>query len=229
MSETMFAQALMSGLEKRPSRLSSDHVSDPRKYPAQAPYTLPKPVHPFPRRQRPSAGQQSQSVNVSLKPLKGSDNLDLPNQSINTTVLDLKAQYADKFSLDKTKIKVLLNKRPCADLKTLKDILADPLPAKADFSIMLLAGASTPSQASTPVPASPVVKPEESQKLPPDSAPLSEHAQAEAEALPHAHDNAAQMLKSDEFWADLKDFLVQRLRDESQGERLTRLFRQASA
>lgn len=37
MSETMFAKALMSGLEKRPSRLSSDHVSDPRKYPAQAP------------------------------------------------------------------------------------------------------------------------------------------------------------------------------------------------
>lgn len=93
---------------------------------------------------------------------------------------------------------------------------------------MLLAGASTPSQASTPAPASPAVKPEDSQKLPPDSAPLSEHAQAEAEALPHAHDTATQMLQSDEFWADLKDFLVQRLRDEDQGERLVRLFRSAS-
>lgn len=40
MSETMFAKALMSGLEKRPSRLSSDHVSDPRKYPAQAPVCI---------------------------------------------------------------------------------------------------------------------------------------------------------------------------------------------
>lgn len=40
MSETMFAQALMSGLEKRPTRLSSDHVSDPRKYPAQAPVSI---------------------------------------------------------------------------------------------------------------------------------------------------------------------------------------------
>ncbi|THX10694.1 hypothetical protein D6D13_05202 [Aureobasidium pullulans] len=228
MSETMFAKALMSGLEKRPSRLSSDHVSDPRKYPAQAPYTLPKPVHPFPRRQRPAAGGQSQSVNVTLKPLKGSDQLDLPSQSPNTTVLDLKSQYAEKFSLDKTKIKVLLNKRPCTDLKTLKDILPDPLPAQADFSLMFLAGASTPSTASTPAPASPVVKPQDSQKLPPDSAPLSEHAQAEAEALPHAHDTATQMLQSDEFWADLKDFLVQRLRDEDQGERLIRLFRGAS-
>jgi hypothetical protein len=40
MSETMFAQALMSGLEKRPTRLSSDHVSDARKYPAQAPVSI---------------------------------------------------------------------------------------------------------------------------------------------------------------------------------------------
>jgi hypothetical protein len=36
----MFAQALMSGLEKRPTRLSSDHVSDARKYPAQAPVRI---------------------------------------------------------------------------------------------------------------------------------------------------------------------------------------------
>ncbi|KAG9742742.1 hypothetical protein KCU59_g6843, partial [Aureobasidium melanogenum] len=169
-----------------------------------------------------------QAINVTLKPLKGSDQLDLPSQSLNTTILDLKNQYAQKYSLDKTKIKLLMNKRPCTDLKTLKDVLPDPLPVKADFSVMLLAGASTPLQASTPAPASPVVKADNSQKLPPDSAPLSEHAQAEAEALPHAHDTATQMLQSDEFWADLKDFLVQRLRDENQGERLVRLFRSAS-
>jgi hypothetical protein len=36
------------------------------------------------------------------------------------------------------------------------------------------------------------------------------------------------MLQNDEFWADLKDFLVQRLRDEDQGERLVGLFRKAS-
>jgi hypothetical protein len=36
----MFAQALISGLEKRPTRLSSDHVSDARKYPAQAPVRI---------------------------------------------------------------------------------------------------------------------------------------------------------------------------------------------
>lgn len=39
MSETMFAKAIMAGLDKRPSRLASDHVSDPRKYPAQTPVT----------------------------------------------------------------------------------------------------------------------------------------------------------------------------------------------
>lgn len=193
-----------------------------------AQYTLPKPVHPFPRRQRPAAGQQPQSVNVTLKALKGSDQIQLPDQSPNTTVLDLKNHYAQKYSLDVSKIKVLLNKRPCTDLKTLKDLLSDPLPPQADFSIMLLGGASTSSPAPTPAPASPAQQVPDPQTLPPDSAPLSEHAQAEADIIPHAHDTATQMLQSDEFWTDLKDFLVQRLRDEDQGERLIRLFRQAS-
>jgi hypothetical protein len=187
---------------------------------------LPKPVHPFPRRQRRATGQVPQTVNVSLKPLKGSDQLHLASQSPNTTVLDIKSAYAEKFKLDKTKIKVLLNKRPCTDLKTLQDMLPDPLPEQADFSIMLLAGASIPSSAACSL-APPATQFPEPQTLPLDPAPGSEHAQAEAEALPHAHDNAKQMLQSDEFWADVQDFLTQRLRDQSQGQRLATLFRKA--
>lgn len=165
---------------------------------------------------------------MTLKPLKGTDKLDLTAQSPNTTILDLKTQYAQKFSLEVSKIKVLLSRKPCADLKTLKDLLTDPLPQQAEFSIMLLAGASVSSPAPSPAPASPAIQVPDPQTLPPDSAPLSEHAMAEADAGPHANDTASQMLQSDEFWTDLKDFLVQRLRDESQGERLVRVFRQAS-
>ena len=40
MSETMFAKAILSNLDKRPIKLGSDHVSDPRKYPAQSPVSL---------------------------------------------------------------------------------------------------------------------------------------------------------------------------------------------
>ena len=93
---------------------------------------------------------------------------------------------------------------------------------------MLLAGASVSSPAPSPAPASPAIQVPDPQTLPPDSAPLSEHAMAEADAGQRANDTASQMLQSDEFWTDLKDFLVQRLRDESQGERLVRVFRQAS-
>ena len=59
------------------------------------------------------------------------------------------------------------------------------------------------------------------------SAPDSEKAQAEAEATeqPTAVEG---ILKTDEFWADLKGFLVQRLNDEKEGERLGKLFREAA-
>jgi len=37
MSEDSFARAFLTSIERKPIRLSSDHVSDPKKYPAQSP------------------------------------------------------------------------------------------------------------------------------------------------------------------------------------------------
>lgn len=37
MSETAFAKAFMSSMDRKPVRMSSDYVADPRKYPAQSP------------------------------------------------------------------------------------------------------------------------------------------------------------------------------------------------
>jgi len=36
-----------------------------------------------------------------------------------------------------------------------------------------------------------------------------------------------EVLKTEEFWGDLKGFLVQRLKDESEGERVAGVFRKA--
>lgn len=164
-----------------------------------------------------------------------SESMNLTEQPVDTTVLDLKNQYAAKSGLDVTKIRVLLNKRPCSDLKTLKDLLPDSTTAQIDFTLMIVGGASsTPSAPSTPAVSSPAVEiPDPTAKAAPlsastDPAPLSEHAASNSESAAHAADTPKEMLKSDEFWSDLKAFLVQRLKNESEAERLTTLFTQAA-
>jgi len=37
MSEVTFAKSFLATLDKRPIKLTADHVSDPRKYPGQSP------------------------------------------------------------------------------------------------------------------------------------------------------------------------------------------------
>ena len=64
----------------------------------------------------------------------------------------------------------------------------------------------------------------------PDSrspAPESEKANVEAEQAGHAETTAQEVLRTEEFWADLKGFLAQRLRDEEEGEKLGRVFKEA--
>lgn len=163
-----------------------------------------------------------------------SEPLSLPSQPLDTTVLDLKNQYAAKSGLDVYKIKMLLNKRPCADLKTLKDLLPEPAPADVDFTLMIMGGFSSPAAPSTPAAASPAIElPDPTAKAAPipastDPAPLSERAEGKAESTPHPAETTKEMLKNDEFWSDLKAFLIQRLRDESEGERLAQLFKNAA-
>ncbi|KAL1304448.1 hypothetical protein AAFC00_003444 [Neodothiora populina] len=235
MSETNFARAFMSAMDRKPIRLNSDYISDPKKYPAQSPYILPKPTHPFPRRERPDVAATPKTVSVNLKPMKSSQgSLSLPSQLLDTTVLDLKTQYASKHGLDVYKIKMLLNKKPCPDLKTLKDLLPSPPPASVDLTLMIMGGFSSPAP-SSPAPASPAIELPDptagaaSVPASSDPAPLSERAEGQAETLPHTEETAADMLSNDAFWGDLKSFLIQRLRDESEGERLAGIFRQAAA
>lgn len=168
-----------------------------------------------------------------------SQSVNLSAQSLDTTVLDIKTQYAQKANLDVSKVKLLLNKRPAADLKTLKDLLPDPAPSIVEFSVMVMggAGAASPSTPATPAVASPAVevpdpttKPEpmdlDEQKQAPG--PLSERAEAQAEQHDGHADTARKVLQTEEFWTDLKDFLITRLRDEKEGERLAGVFREAS-
>jgi len=152
-------------------------------------------------------------------------------------VLDLKTQYATHASLDMSKVKLLYNKRPASDLKTLKELLPTPTPSSVEFSVMVLGGGSasgisTPP-VSTPTASSPAVEIPDPTSVPSKAdrqapAPLSERAEQIAEAASNTAQPAAEVLKSEQFWLDLKDFLMQRLRDEQEGERLMGLFRSAT-
>ncbi|GAB7347876.1 hypothetical protein MBLNU459_g5403t1 [Dothideomycetes sp. NU459] len=233
MSETTFAKSFLATLDKRAIKLSSDHVSDQRKYPAQSPYVLPRPTHPFPARARPANTGRPHTVSVSLKPMRAtSDALALPDQPADTTVLDLKTRYAQKAGLDIAKVKLLYNKRPCSDLKTLKELLPQPTPKDVELSVMIMggpAGASTPA-ASSPAASSPAIELPDPVAAPAvkSSDPLPEQSGDKDRPAPHLGESTAQILEGDEFWTDLRGFLVQRLRDESEGERLVALFRKST-
>lgn len=210
-------------------------------------YTLPRQTHPYPRRSRPTSPSAAPTITITLKPMKPTPtttSLTLPPQPLSTTILDLKSAYSSHSGLETSKIKLLLHKRPAADLKTLRDVLPEgPPPQRLEFAVMVLGGAASP--AGTPAAASPAVEildpaaaaggegtagEGEGEAMDVDGgAPLSEQAEAVAESKGGAGEGeTAKVLASEEFWADLKGFLVQRLRNEGEGERLVGVFRSAA-
>jgi hypothetical protein len=171
----------------------------------------------------------------------------IPNISLSSTIYEIKTAYAQKTGLQAEKVKLLLNKKPAADLKTLKDLGVTDAAKDVELSVMVMGGAGGASAggsaAGTPREQSPAVL--EKAAAPanasaPDpmdidektSAPRSEKAAVAAEAEAHAPlkkdgSGAEDVLATEEFWDDLKGFLSQRLRDEEMGEKLSKTFRAA--
>jgi hypothetical protein len=110
-----------------------------------------------------------------------------------------------------SKIKLLHNKKPTSDSKTLKDLLGDAADTtkEVEFSVMVMGGGAvgkaTPS---------------------PSSSPAIEIPQPDMTPAPVAQGpSGAELLKSTAFWDDLKGFLQQRLKDEGEAARLASLFK----
>lgn len=148
----------------------------------------------------------------------------LSGTSLDDTIHDVKSRYAQKIGLSLDKIKLLLNKKPAADLKTLSELNVDK---DIEITAMLMGGATaevSPAAAAAGVAPNTEEKAVED-KMEIDSAPGSEQAQVEAEAA--AGSGAQEALKTDEFWSDLEGFLAQRLRDQEEASKLAKLFKQA--
>ena len=158
--------------------------------------------------------------------MRSGEAVTLSDITLDTSIHDLKTQYAQKANQPLDKVKLLLSRKPAADLKTLKELGVD---GDAEFTVMVMGGAS----GGTPAASSPSVEKTEPplpasapppDKMDIDPAPESEKAQMEAKSEASTVDG---ILQSEEFWADLKGFLVQRLRDQGDGERLAGVFREA--
>jgi hypothetical protein len=108
------------------------------------------------------------------------------------------------------KIKLLYNKKPTTDSKTLKDLLGDAAESAKDieFTVMVMggipAGASPGIQSTEPSAAS-------------ATTPVAEGSGS----------SGKDVLSEDGFWIDLQGFLQQRIRDETEATRLSSLFRSA--
>ena len=83
------------------------------------------------------------------------------------------------------------------DSKILKDLVGEE-ETRLEFSVMVLGGAAT-------------VKKGDEEVIPPVAQGVS----------------GVETLTSEEFWGDLKGFLIQRLRDEEEGEKVFGVFRKA--
>lgn len=169
--------------------------------------------------------------------MRGGETITISDLSLDVTIHEIKTQYAANSSQPLEKIKLLLNKKPAADLKTLKElgVAGDAV----EFSVMIMGGAA--SSTPTPAMANPVVEKSEASVVgafgaasagdqmdidrQQGSGPESEQAQAEVSA---PEETASRELKTDVFWDDLQGFLTQRLRDEKAAERLAKIFKEAA-
>ncbi|KAF2654749.1 hypothetical protein K491DRAFT_460871 [Lophiostoma macrostomum CBS 122681] len=240
MSELTFCKHFLTALDARPIKLSSDHIADARQYPAQSAYTLPRLPHP-PHPPRPSPKPSntpsnttdssastdpspSTTLNITLKPLKPTPStpaITLPAiPPSRTSIYDLKQSYATQTALSVSKIKVLWRKKPVADSKTVAEVVGQDAGDAVEFSVMIMGGVAAGGGA-TPVTSPPAV-------APPSEAEKGLGGGGSSSAGPAAQGPSGKdVVATSEFWDDLKGFVVQRVRDEQEGDRLFGLFKAA--
>lgn len=97
------------------------------------------------RRRDPSAETPTadSTITITLKSLKNPPiSLTLPSQPLTTSIIDLKSAISKEVKAKSIEgIKILYNKKPCADSKTVKDVLGEEeMPGEMEFSVMIMGG-----------------------------------------------------------------------------------------
>ncbi|PTB79231.1 hypothetical protein M440DRAFT_1370974 [Trichoderma longibrachiatum ATCC 18648] len=137
MAEVAFAKTFLTSLDSRPIKLSPDHVEDPRTFPPRPPYILPRMPVPMSKQTKTRLPPGAEpSIPVRLKSLRNPPlDISLPPLPLSTSVLDLKTAVHAQTRIPVDKMKLLLNKRPVADSKVLKELLASDKDKDIEFSL----------------------------------------------------------------------------------------------
>lgn len=145
----------------------------------------------------------SPTITILLKSLRNPPiSLSLSSQSLSTSIHELKSAVVKEIGTEGSgteNIRVLYKKKPCPDSKTVKEVLGDEDVGKEmEFSIMVIGGATASQSGLTRDEA---------------KGPVAQGASGD------------EVLGSEEFWDDLKGFLVQRVRDEGKAAEVWETFR----
>ncbi|MCJ1397954.1 hypothetical protein MMC11_001150 [Xylographa trunciseda] len=215
MTELSFAKSFIATLDSRPIKLPSDHAFDPKTFEPKGPYTLPRMPHPMRRANKPSAPGSAPALTVSLKSLRNPPlDISLSNRPLTTSVLELKQAVAEHIGARGTdKIRLLYKKKPCADSKTIKDVIGDEVPKDVEFSVMVMGGVAPAEEAAPGAESGLGSAGDGDTKM--EDAPVAQGPKGVA------------VLETEQFWEDLDAFLIQRIGEKEVASGALALFSKA--
>ena len=209
MTELTFTKTFLSTLDSRPIKLQPDYTIPPRNLEIHAAYTLPKMPRPMTKPSSSSTSSTNPSstlVHITLRSAKNPPlELQLKDVDASTvTVLELKEKIVSelKGGAELGKVKVLWEKKPVSDAKTVKEVIGAEAKAEVELGVLIM-GYKAPNAGVA-------------------AASAGQKGTAEA-----ASGKEAGEALDEGFWGDLKGFLQQRLKDQGKADEVVGVFKGA--
>ncbi|TQS35492.1 hypothetical protein Golomagni_04087, partial [Golovinomyces magnicellulatus] len=219
MTELIFAQSFLSTIDGYSTKISPDHVEDPRKYPSRPTFNLPKHTKPQLKKRRLNSDNTG-GITVHLSSQRYPHlSQTLPSQPPNASILELKNALSKEIGIPGGNIKLLHKKKPVPDSKVLKDLVTiesneaeiyDKTGGSVELGLMILGGMSTTGMGTSDTARKNI------------NVPMGDLTISESDKL-------KDVLNTEEFWSDLTKYLTQRLNDKNHSERLSQIFRNTIA
>jgi len=181
------------------------------------PYTKRAPTSTSSLPAAPTSSKSTTAFTITLKPLRGSP-VALTNQTPDSSIYDVKAACAAQAGYLPEKVKVLWERKPVSDSKTVREVVGDAVKEDTEVEMgVMFVGQPTEKAAST---ADKEAEP----------APVGEEEEvwheAEAPVAP-GQEHGRAVLETDAFWDDLHSFVSQRIKDDEVTNDLVAGFRKS--